>query len=459
MEGNPLEEEEEPEGLSSLMLRLLTELAATPTAALSLANMAEQQEQPEQTQLQSLQLTTASDTPAIDLLLQPPSPTLAVRAPIHTDLQTALVQLPAAEGAREAAVDLLPRELRSGSLTQCGDRVDFIAPAENMKAFFKLLHTPNSVSLAVHRVGDSLVLEGLEAEPWKLGGESMATAASPATAQDVTAGSPGAAAGALQLHRKALQSRFICYSMGSSSAADAQPTAGGASDPELQLDEEEEEDDDEERESWMPPRDPPRGFRRVVRWQLNELSLLLGSDTVVFKSEQGRGSLDGHNSADGFHSPGFSVALHDANSAATSMVCLDYWLDNVMSHASDVALCMHTDGVVQGYRVVPTSELPIGGGGLGSGFSPAAVSECAVSVLRFLRDNCTREAGTYWLVRPHGGDELRLFDITDQPEAAAAARSTARRPLGRRREARLVAAPRAGSPRARRAGRRPLHWQ
>ena len=49
MEGNPLEEEEEPEGLSSLMLRLLTELAATPTAALSLANMAEQQEQPEQT--------------------------------------------------------------------------------------------------------------------------------------------------------------------------------------------------------------------------------------------------------------------------------------------------------------------------------------------------------------------------------------------------------------------------
>ena len=101
------------------------------------------------------------------------------------------------------------------------------------------------------------------------------------------------------------------------------------------------------------------------------------------------------------------------------MVCLDYWLDNVMSNASDVALCLHTDGVVQGYRVVPTSELPYGGNGLGDGFSPAAVTECAVSVLRFLRQHCTREAGTYWLVRPHGGDELRLFDITDGPPTTA----------------------------------------
>ena len=35
---------------------------------------------------------------------------------------------------------MLPRELRSSNLTQCGDAVDIIAPAENMKTFFKLLH-------------------------------------------------------------------------------------------------------------------------------------------------------------------------------------------------------------------------------------------------------------------------------------------------------------------------------
>jgi hypothetical protein len=54
----------------------------------------------------------------------------------------------------------------------------------------------------------------------------------------------------------------------------------------------------------MPPRQPPRGFRRVVHWQLAELSLLLGSDTVIFRSdEHGRSSLDGSRSSDGYLSP------------------------------------------------------------------------------------------------------------------------------------------------------------
>ena len=333
----------------------------------------------------------------------------------NTNLQTALVAVPSVADSSSALG--LPRELRSGSLTQCGDAVDFIAPADNMKAFFKMLHTEAAISLAVHRVGASLVLEGLEAEPgWEASGGSSSTAAAPA------ADSPSA--GALQIARKAMQNRFITYSMGS-----VEQQASSSSQPQRAHDEAElhlsgdsdEDDDDEERESWMPPKQPPRGFRRVVRWQLDELSLLLGSDTVIFRhGDNGRGSLDGIcNSADGYHAPGFSVALHDENSAATSMVCLDYWLDNVMSNASDVALCLHTDGVVQGYRVVPTSELPYGGNGLGDGFSPAAVTECAVSVLRFLRQHCTREAGTYWLVRPHGGDELRLFDITDGPPTTA----------------------------------------
>ena len=35
--------------------------------------------------------------------------------------------------------------------------------------FFKLLHNEGAISLAVHRVGDSLVLEGLEAAPWARG--------------------------------------------------------------------------------------------------------------------------------------------------------------------------------------------------------------------------------------------------------------------------------------------------
>jgi len=46
-----------------------------------------------------------------------------------------------------------------------------------------------------------------------------------------------------------------------------------------------------------------------------------------------------------------------------------------MSNSSEVAICLHNGGVVQGYRAVPTGDLPGGGRGLSAdgGFSPAAV--------------------------------------------------------------------------------------
>ena len=53
--------------------------------------------------------------------------------------------------------------------------------------------------------------------------------------------------------------------------------------------------------------------------------------------------------------------------------------------------------MVQGYRLMRTEALP-SPGALGEGFSPAAVTERAVSVLRFLREHCTREARTYCLM-------------------------------------------------------------
>ena len=47
----------------------------------------------------------------------------------------------------------------------------------------------------------------------------------------------------------------------------------------------------------------------LTRWQLEDLSLLLGSDTVIFQSDEqgGNASLDTSKSADGYHAPGISV--------------------------------------------------------------------------------------------------------------------------------------------------------
>ena len=105
---------------------------------------------------------------------------------------------------------MLPRELRSSNLTQCGDAVDIIAPAENMKTFFKLLHCEAAISLAVHRVGNALVLEGLEAVPPSHGG---GFAAGGGAAMGGGMGGGGRGGGQLTLQHKALHSRFLTYSM------------------------------------------------------------------------------------------------------------------------------------------------------------------------------------------------------------------------------------------------------
>ena len=399
------DDDERAETLPSLMQRLLRELAVTPPSARMVLPVGPGGSPPPHLPLPA-PATIVTATPAAAPPLPPPHLLLtkeqAPARPLRmlskdTHLQTALVELPrlaSGDGELPQLGDLgggsmrLPRELRSSSLTQCGDRVDFIAPADNMKQFFKLLHTKGAISLAVHRVGDTLVLEGLEAERWVRGGSGVgggggAGAGGAGTAGGVGAGTAGTAAGAggggsqepamattggtpaagaLQLHRKSLQSRFVCYSMGTEHPGPTPTGAGsdegsgvgkddadgasaccatdraafgdastraangrGADGDDDADDDDDDDDDDDEREAWMPPRRPPRGFRRVLYWQLDELSLLLGSDTVIFRSDdQGRSSLDGTNSAAGYHSPGISVALHDANSTAASMVCLDY---------------------------------------------------------------------------------------------------------------------------------------
>jgi len=311
-----------------------------------------------------------------------------------------------------------PRELRSASLVQHADRVDVIAPAENMKAFFKLLHTGAAISLAVHCVGNTLVLEGLELDRSSFdGGAANATNAAAAGVaaegreggEGETPCTPATTSGRLQLARKSHHSRFLTYSLAleppkqrvdahdkEANVAEARngdeaaagigvgvPTGDiGGEDSESAGESDGWMSEDAEAEEWMPSKRPPQGFLRTLRWQLGDLNVLLGSDTLVFRdgsSAGGVSSLDTSRSADGYASSGVSVALvrahacnrtlptstpsrrcqslthprlsllvqHDTRSDVTSLVCLDYWLDAVMSSASQVAICLHNGGVVQ----------------------------------------------------------------------------------------------------------------
>eukprot|EP00962_Isochrysis_galbana_P031679 scaffold10325_cov123-Isochrysis_galbana.AAC.1 len=292
----------------------------------------------------------------------------------------------------------LPRELRSSALVQYADRVDVIAPADNMKAFFKLLHTESAISLAVHRVGNTLVLEGLELDRGALGGSSRGpakrrgakgvrpergggdrptggTQAGVSREEDDGRGSGpvrpagGGGGGRLQLANKALHSRFLTYSLAlEPPRPDGQDSNGGApgEGPGLEgrrggkggggeggggeagecekegfergrsgeggggvgcssieggssgaSDGGENDDslsDGSEAEEWMPSKRPPHGFLRTLRWQLGDLNVLLGSDTLVFREAAGGVSrLDTSRSADGYASSGVSVALVGAH--------------------------------------------------------------------------------------------------------------------------------------------------
>ncbi len=202
------------------------------------------------------------------------------RAPERDEPETRLVSHERAVAERMPHVEHPHRELRSSNLTEYADRVDFIAAAENMKANFNLLHEEGGMSIAVHRVGNSLVLEGLEADaPARSGGGGGG--GGDGGGGDGTALSE-AIDGALQLRRKSLDERFITYLLGRDGATPVGAGGGGfggagsavvgalsvSADKIAEIEAEiEAEIAGESAEEWMPPREPPAGFRRVLRWQ------------------------------------------------------------------------------------------------------------------------------------------------------------------------------------------------
>jgi len=91
---------------------------------------------------------------------------------------------------------------------------------------------------------------------------------------------------------------------------------------------------------------------------------------------------------------------------------LDEWLENILAGVPELAICYHREGVVEGYSIISTAEIPTVLGGF-EGFEPKHVTEKAHSVLSFLHTNCSSDAGSYWLHKEAGSSTLRLYEIAD----------------------------------------------
>ncbi|ESQ38918.1 hypothetical protein EUTSA_v10001809mg [Eutrema salsugineum] len=323
--------------------------------------------------------------------------------------------------------------LAVSGLVEYGDEIDVIAPVDILKQIFKIPYSKARVSIAVQRVGQTLVLNpGPDVEE----GEKLIRRHNnqPKCTKNVD------------------ESLFLNFAMHSvrMEACDCPPThrphtegqssssalpAGENShcDPENRLDKpagsskqlkhddliyekkkskknkahERIRENTQISEKIKPTKDSEKHrrsgsneFLRVLFWQFHNFRMLLGSDLLLFSNEKY-----------------LAVSLHlwDVSQQVTPLNWLEAWLDNVMASVPELAICYHQNGVVQGYELLKTDDIFLLKGISEDGtpaFHPHVVQQNGLTVLRFLQTNCKEDPGAYWLYKSADEDVIQLFDLT-----------------------------------------------
>ncbi|XP_062163942.1 uncharacterized protein LOC133870752 [Alnus glutinosa] len=348
--------------------------------------------------------------------------------------------LPWEGGAVTSNLSRKCESLAVSGLVEYGDEIDVIAPADILKQIFKMPYSKARLSIAVHRIGQTLVLN---------------------TGPDVEEGEK-----LIRRHKnqsKSVDSLFLNFAMHSvrMEACDCPPThqvpsqeqsnssvlPGGSRtqfmgtcdsvvqdegfnccseypqvkqdgffwgnkkkkrskgrDPVQKASQVGEKQRCSMQESEKHRRVSNDGFLRVLFWQFHNFRMLLGSDLLMFSNEKY-----------------VAVSLHlwDVTRQVTPLTWLEAWLDNVMASVPELAICYHQNGVVQGYELLKTNDICLLKGISEDGtpaFHPYVVQQNGLSVLRFLQENCKQDPGAYWLYKSAGEDLIQLFDLAVIPK-------------------------------------------
>ena len=116
---------------------------------------------------------------------------------------------------------------------------------------------------------------------------------------------------------------------------------------------------------------------------------------------------------------------------------LDWYLDNLLAGLSHTAVStVQRDGQQQ-YTLVRTQDIPEWAAlyaartaahpPMPSGFTATAVQERAAELLQFIKQTCTVDGGSYWLLRRQGDAELHLLQVTAAAKAGARGGASAER--------------------------------
>eukprot|EP00931_Biecheleriopsis_adriatica_P064712 TRINITY_DN39437_c0_g1_i3.p1 TRINITY_DN39437_c0_g1~~TRINITY_DN39437_c0_g1_i3.p1 ORF type:complete len:1112 (+),score=235.86 TRINITY_DN39437_c0_g1_i3:149-3484(+) len=157
----------------------------------------------------------------------------------------------------------------------------------------------------------------------------------------------------------------------------------------------------------LPPQ--PSRFGRAVEWRCGPYKILLGCDLVVLHSADKVEPTD-------FAS--FKVLPQGEPEPAlpSREERLDVYLENLMCDITKVVWGNpQPQGQATSWRIYNTADLPAAGSSEDMQFDPKQIHQQGQQLLHFLRQQCHREGGTYWLFREQNSPAAELFDLTASP--------------------------------------------
>ncbi|KAJ1525881.1 hypothetical protein ONE63_009073 [Megalurothrips usitatus] len=281
----------------------------------------------------------------------------------------------------------------------CVGEVDIVSDAENIKKLLKIPYSRGAVSMMVHRVQNTLLIDDFDVHKllleqsrsdWEWLREFLLS--------NVLQSMSIKDKGLLPSHRRsALQSRhlvskFLHHTL---AATNPPPPPPPLLEPRTKLSLSEPPLPEPQDTEGLPDSKSHHKFLRNVVWNFEDLQMLLGTDMPIFG---------------GPAHPCISLRLCDMAKPISVLTGIDYWLDNLMSNVPEVVMCFHLDGIVKRYELVKTEDLPYSLPD--SKFSPKVIRDVAQNILSFLKTNAAKAGHTYWLFKGKDDDVVKLYDLT-----------------------------------------------
>ncbi|OXB62956.1 hypothetical protein ASZ78_014968 [Callipepla squamata] len=226
-----------------------------------------------------------------------------------------------------------------------GNDVDVVSDSENIKKLLKIPYSKSHVSMAVHRIGRTLLLDELDIQELFMRSSQTGdwTWLKEFYQRLIDQKWQRKKKSKEHWYQKAILSKFLYYSINGDGAAQPVPSSskqhqeGAVSG----------EGDEAGRASWPAPFEMPSSlsedpgasnqglkndFVRNILWTFEDIHMLVGSNMPIFG---------------GGRYPAVSLRLRDNNKPINVLTGIDYWLDNLICNVPELVMCFHVNGIVQ----------------------------------------------------------------------------------------------------------------